>query len=578
MRALARLLPLLKGFTGEVLLSLLLGVAAIAAGIGLLGTSAYLIASAALRPSIAELQVAIVGVRFFGISRGVFRYFERLFSHSVNLRFLTCLRDDFYRRVEPGAPSNLMTFRSGDLLEGVMGDHETLQNFYVRVIAPAVVALVIIIGVSFFVGGYALQLGLILALGLVSGGFIHPLFSMLLSKHHLQRLASSRAAVSARMVEVLQGLEDIQVCNAQQSYFGSLLDEFEKTGAAQKRLTNISAGSSGLSLLITNLTVLGLLWAAIPLIGTGDFSGISLAVVTLVALASFEAILPMPSAALHLNASAIAASRLNSIGSEADEKHESSYSGVPSPSPLLRFDDVSFAYEPETAPLLMNIDFVLQRGRKVALVGASGVGKTSLVNLLLGFTQPLAGKITCAGMDPRYTDPERYRSQIAVLQQSAYLFNDTLRGNLLLAKAEAQDAEIIRVLNEVELADWFSSLPEGLDTWIGEHGMKMSGGERQRLAIARVLLQEKPLIVLDEPTANLDQLTARRVMKTLFNRAADSGVLLITYDVGLLSLVDEILVISGGKITQRGTLQSLQKQEGDFRRFFALESDRLNEL
>lgn len=578
MRALARLLPLLKGFTGEVLLSLLLGVAAIAAGIGLLGTSAYLIASAALRPSIAELQVAIVGVRFFGISRGVFRYFERLFSHSVNLRFLTCLRDDFYRRVEPGAPSNLMTFRSGDLLEGVMGDHETLQNFYVRVIAPAVVALVIIIGVSFFVGGYALQLGLILALGLVSGGFIHPLFSMLLSKHHLQRLASSRAAVSARMVEVLQGLEDIQVCNAQQSYFGSLLDEFEKTGAAQKRLTNISAGSSGLSLLITNLTVLGLLWAAIPLIGTGDFSGISLAVVTLVALASFEAILPMPSAALHLNASAIAASRLNSIGSEADEKHESSYSGVPSPSPLLRFDDVSFAYEPETAPLLMNIDFVLQRGRKVALVGASGVGKTSLVNLLLGFTQPLAGKITCAGMDPRYTDPERYRSQIAVLQQSAYLFNDTLRGNLLLAKAEAQDAEIIRVLNEVELADWFSSLPEGLDTWIGEHGMKMSGGERQRLAIARVLLQEKPLIVLDEPTANLDQLTARRVMKTLFNRAADSGVLLITYDVGLLCLVDEILVISGGKITQRGTLQSLQKQEGDFRRFFALESDRLNEL
>ncbi len=578
MKALGSLIAILKEFTGEVLLSLLLGVAAIAAGIGLLGTSAYLIASAALRPSIADLQVAIVGVRFFGISRGVFRYLERLVSHSVNLRVLSRLREDFYRRVEPGAPANLMVHRSGDVLSRVMGDLESLENFYVRVIAPAVVAVVIITGVSFFVGGYALQLGLILAIGMLTGGFIHPVLSMLVSRVHVQNLAASKAAASARMVEVLQGLEDIQVCNAQERYIGTLMGEFKRSGELQNKLVDLNAGSSGLSLLITNLTVLGLLWAAIPLVGEGEFTGISLAVVTLVALASFEAVLPMPAAALNLNACSVAAARLYAIGQPAETPPAASTLPGGHPEPTVHVEDVSFIYATETAPVLENIDFTLIPGRKVAIVGASGAGKTSLVNMLIRFVQPQSGSISVDGIDLSGTDPEWSRSLFAVLQQSEYLFNDTLRGNLLLANPDAGDEKLIRALDVVDLTDWFHALPQGLDTWIGEHGMKMSGGEGQRLAIARTLLQDRPVIVLDEPTANLDYATARRVMDNLFSTLTGKSLLIITYDVNLLREMDEILVISGGKITQRGTFNTLSTHEGDFRSIFMLETDKLNEL
>lgn len=578
MKALVRLLAVIRELTGEVLLSLLLGVAAITAGIGLLGTSAYLIASAALKPSIADLQVAIVGVRFFGISRGVFRYLERLVSHSVNLRVLSRLREDFYRRVEPGAPANLAFHRSGDVLERVMGDLETLENFYVRVISPVVVALVITTGVSLFVGGYASQLGLILAVGLVTGGFIHPAISMLVSRKHLRALSRSKSAASARIVETLQGLEDIQVCNAHERFFGPLLDDFQRSGELQQRLVTISASSSGLSLLITNLTVLGLLWVAIPLVGAEGFNGISLAVVLLVALASFEAVLPMPAASLNFNASATAAGRLFSIGENRAAPLAETRAPDGTAAPVVLFENVNFSYATETAPVLTGIDLALSPGRKVAIVGASGAGKTSLLNLLLSFEHPQSGRISIGGMDLRDTNPDWSRNWFAVMPQSVYLFNDTLRANLLLAKPDAADEALVRALRNVDLGDWFNALPLGLDTWIGEHGMKMSGGERQRLALARTLLQDRPFIVFDEPTANLDRVTSRKVMNALFSILASKGMLIITYDMDLLREMDEIVVLGGGRITQRGTFDELSTIKGDFRNIFVLESDKLSEI
>jgi len=571
MRGLRRVFAILGEFSGEVFLSLILGIAAVAAGIGLLGTSAYLIASAALKPSIAELQVAIVGVRFFGISRGVFRYLERLRSHSVNLRVLTRLREEFYKRVEPGAPVNLLSHHSGDVLQRVMGDLETLENFYIRVIAPFVVALVIISGVSLFVGGYALQLGLILGTGLIMCGFVHPALSVLISRNHITTLSRSRAAASARLVETLQGLEDIQVYNAQERYIGEILDEFKRSGMLQKRLVNINAGNSGLALLFTNLTVLTLIWAAIPLVGEGQFTGISLAVITLVALASFEAVAAMPAAALNLNASAVAAERLFSLGGELS--HVPVFPAVTQTTsqPEVTIEALGFTYPDTSRPVLKNITFKLMSGYKIAIVGASGAGKTSLVHLLLSFLQPQKGNIKINGIDLSDFDPEWSRSFFAVLPQSVYLFNDSLRGNLLLAKADASDEELVRTLEEAGLSEWYGSLPEGLDTWVGEHGLKMSGGERQRLAMARVLLLNRPFIILDEPTANLDPSTARKMMDRLYARSVDKGFLLITYDLDLLREMDEILVLSGSTIAQRGTLDSLLEAGGEFGDIFEME-------
>ncbi len=577
MKALGRLTSILWLFKGEVFLSLVLGVAAIAAAIGLLGTSAFLIASAALRPSIADLQVAIVGVRFFGISRGVFRYLERLVSHSVNLRVLSRLREAFYRRVEPGAPANLVSYRSGDVLQRVMGDLETLENFYVRVISPLVVALVVIIGVSLFVGGYALQLGLILAAGLIITGFVHPLLSLLVSRQNIHNLAQAKAAAGAQMVELLQGLEDLQSCNAQARYINALQAGFNRTGKLQNHLTNIGGISSGLTLLFTNLTILALLWAAIPLVGEGSFTGISLAVITLVALASFEAAAPLPAAALNLNASRVAAQRLFSIGEETAESNVEPGGKVHELLPVVKMEKVSFSFEPEQDLVLDEIDLHISPGRRIAVIGASGAGKTSLINIMLGFEKPVSGRVTIGDLDLCELEPGMARSIFAVLPQSVYLFDDTLRGNLLLAKTGAVDEEIFTALDRVALGDWVNALPEGLDTWIGEHGLRMSGGERQRLAIARVLLQDKPIILMDEPTANLDRATAQLVMNNLFAVSAGKGVLLVTHDLDLLPQMDEIIVLSGARIAQRGTLEALGSSEGVLRKLLQWKTARLNE-
>lgn len=577
MKPLNRLLAILRMFTGEVITSLLLGVAAIATGIGLLGTSAYLIASAALHPSIADLQVAIVGVRFFGISRGVFRYFERLVSHSINLKVLSYLREDFYRRVEPGAPANLVSYRSGDVLQRVMGDLETLENFYVRVISPVVIAIVVILGVSLFVGGYAVELGVILAAGMVVTGFLQPALSLLLTKSPTEELARSKGSSSARMVEILQGLEDIQSCNAQEHFYEPLMSGFTRSGMLQNRLITLNGVNSGISLLLTNLTVLGMLWFAIPLVSEGLLSGISLAVVTLMALASFEAVNPLPSAAQNLSASRISAQRLFGIGMPEGERVVEDVRVSISSSQRILLDEVDFSYAPHEEKVLEDISFELYPGRKIAVVGASGAGKTSLIHLLLGFQYPQAGRIMIGGVNARELDPEEVRSQFAVLPQSVYLFNGNLRENLLLAKPGASDNELLFAIEKAELSNWLASLPEGLDSCIGEHGVKMSGGERQRLAIARILLQDRPFVLLDEPTANLDQVNASKIMENLFSLYEWKGMLLITHNLDMLPRMDEILLIESARITEHGDFKSLVEKGGRFTKLYDLESDRLNE-
>lgn len=577
LKALKRVIAIIWQFKGEALLSVVLGIAAITAGIGLLGTSAYLIASAALRPSIADLQVAIVGVRFFGISRGVFRYFERLVSHSVNLRVLSRLREDFYRRVEPGAPANLTSVRSGDVLHRVMGDLETLENFYVRVVAPLIISVVITIGVSLFIGGYALQLGVIVAFGLFLTGYAQPLAALFVVRPQMEKLTQSKATASATMVELLQGLEDIQAGNAQERFVGFLNDEFARTTRLQNQVTKLNSFNNGLTLIFINLTVLAILWAAIPLVSGGVFSGVSLAVITLVTLSSFEATMPMPAAAHNLAASAIAAQRLYALGQEVEKAVEASPE-LPAGEPVcVVMEKVDFSYGDGTGLTLADINLQLKSGRHVALVGASGAGKSSLVNLLLGFEQPQAGKISIAGQRPQDLNQELACSIFTVLPQEAYLFDDTLRGNLLLAASGAAEEEMLQAIDKAQLTDWFQALPRGLNTWIGEHGLRMSGGERQRLAIARTLLQERPIVILDEPTTNLDGKTAEKVMNTLFENWGRKGLLLITHDMSFLQRMDEIFVLSGGKIAQRGTFDMLRETKGVFQQLYALELNRLRE-
>ncbi|HOV06848.1 MAG TPA: thiol reductant ABC exporter subunit CydC [Anaerolineaceae bacterium] len=577
MKTFSPLFKIFKSFTGEILLSVALGIAAIGAGIGLMGTSAYIIASAALHPSISTLQVAIVGVRFFGLSRGVFRYLERIVSHSVNLRVVARLREDFYRRIEPGAPANLVSYRSGDLLQRVIGDLETLENFYVRVIAPFVVAAVVVLGVSLFVGGYAVELGILLAAGMILTGFLQPLVSLLLTRKLARQQVQARAQSSAKLVELLQSLEDLQAGNAQDHFYQGLRTEFQQSAKTQVGLGWLTGVNNGMVFLLTNLTLLALLVLAIPLVNQGSINGVTLAVVALVAISSFEAVNPMSAAMQQFNASQAAAQRLFSIGekelkppSEQDELRNIK-------SPLIRFDSVSLVYPLAKEKILDQITFDLPYGKKIAVVGSNGAGKSSLVSMLLGFVQPAEGNLFLLGEETLRPGAEIIRPFLAVQLQSPYLFSDSVRKNLLLAAPEATDTRLLQVLAMVGLSEWVQSLPQGLDTWIGEHGEKMSGGERQRLSLARVFLQDKPFLILDEPTASLDAVNSQRVINAFLEEKSEAGMLVITHDLHWFPVVDEILVMEQGKIIERGTYQALLSQNSRFRKLYQQELDRLVE-
>ncbi len=576
MTPLLRLLGILRLFAGEVVLSIFLGIAAIAAGIGLLGTSAHIIASAALHPSIATLQVAIVGVRFFGISRGVFRYLERLVSHSVNLKMVTRLREDFYLRIEPGAPANLVTLRGGDVLQRVMGDLEVLENFYVRVLSPMVIALVIVIGTSLFIGTYAVELGFLLFTGMVITGFIQPLIALLLTRKTSESLVRLNAESSAKWVEMLQGLEDIQACNAQRYAYAPLMEDIALAGKLQKRLSVLNGLNSGLGLLLMNLTLLAVLWVAIPIVNTGGFSGVSLAVTTLITLASFEAVNPLPAAAHQLSASIVAARRLFSpVGDEQNQlvRVDSELTSVQG----IKLEGISLSYPGSGEKVLDGVEFKLKKGQKIALLGTSGAGKTSLINILVGFQHAQTGTFTVDGVDVKDVDPDAVRSLFAVLPQNIYLFNGDIRENMLLANPGSTDEDLTLAIERAGLSEWFLSQPDGLETWIGERGVKMSGGEKQRLAAARVLLQDRPFLLLDEPTANLDQRSADYVMRSLFQYAEQRGVLLITHDIAWLDDMDEIILLENGRIVERGRLSDLLHGNGLFPRLFKVEMDRLVE-
>jgi len=576
MRPLIRLLRILRFFAGEVFLSIILGIAAIAAGIGLLGTSAHIIASAALHPSIATLQVAIVGVRFFGISRGVFRYLERLVSHSVNLKIVTRLREDFYHRIEPGAPENLVALRGGDVLQRVIGDLEVLENFYVRVLAPVMIALVVVIGTSLFIGTYAFELGLVLFFGMVITGFIQPVIALLVTRKPSESLVHLNAKSSAKWVETLQGLEDIQACNAQRYAYAPLLEDIALAGKMQKRLSVLSGINSGMGLLLMNLTLIAILWVAIPIVNDGGLSGVSLAVIALITLASFEAVNPLPAAAHQLSASRIAARRLFSpVGEDHNQlvridSELTSFQGV-------KLEGIRFSYPDRDEKVLDDVDLHLKRGQKIAVLGTSGAGKTSLINVLVVFQQAQSGTFKVDGVDVKGIDPDAVRSLFAVLPQNIYLFNGDIRENLLLANPGATADDLMRVIEKAGLSDWFQSQPDGLETWIGERGVKMSGGEKQRLAAARVLLQDRPFLLLDEPTANLDQISGEWVMRSLFQHAEGKGLLLITHDLAWLGAMDEILLLENGRIVERGKLSELQDSNGVFNQLFKVEMDRLIE-
>ena len=428
-----RLLRLAAPFAWRMALAALLGFATIGSSIGLMSTSGYLIAKAALRPSIADLQLAIVGVRFFGIARGGFRYLERLVSHDVTFRLLARLRVWFYSALEPLAPARLMQYRSGDLLARIVADIETLENLYLRVLAPPVVALLVALLVAFLMGAFDPRLAVALLVFLLLAGICLPLLTQRLGRRTGRRMVGVRAELNGLLVDGIQGVADLLASGAEGRHLRRVERLSLELGGLQGRMARIGGLQGALGGLLMNLATLAVLAVAIPLVSSAELDGVYLAMLVLVVMSSFEAVLPLPQAFQYLNSSLESGRRLFEIV-DADPAVVDPAHPAAGPAEFgLRVQDLHFSYAPGEPPVLGGISFDLAQGRLVAVVGPSGAGKSTLAHLLLRFWDYRDGQILLDGQELREYDQETARSMMSVVSQHTHLFNASIRDNLLLA-------------------------------------------------------------------------------------------------------------------------------------------------
>ena len=574
MNTFTRLLKLMTPFKWWVAFGVLLSFLTIGSSVGLMAMSAYLISKAALVTDVSDIALAITTVRLFAILRAVFRYLERYYTHTATFRILTQLRVWLFAALEPLAPARLMSYRSGDLLTRIVGDIETLENFYVRVIVPPITAVFVTIFACLILGAFDRSLAIALLIFLVLTGVVLPLLSRWLSQRPATTLIATRADLNALLVDEIQGLPDLLAFDQTQQHAARMIGLSRLLNRTQEQLAMLRGVSNGLAALFTSLAGLTVLMLAIPLVSGGQIEGVYLALLPLAAIASFEAVQPLSLALQQLEASQAAGRRLFELIDTPPEVRDSDeptslrgVQGTTKQSPFaanetasqqalamtetgysITFINVRFHYNPTDPWALDGVSFSVPNGKRVAIVGSSGSGKSTLVNLLLRFWEYNEGQITIGGQDARAYRADNVRALLGVVSQQVHLFNATVQDNLLLANPDATDEQIRAACKQAQLHDFIETLPQGYDTLIGENGVLLSGGERQRLAIARVILKDAPILILDEATANLDTITEQRLMQSLESFMLDRTVLIISHRRVAIEHIDQVITLENGRV------------------------------
>lgn len=556
MKDLLRLFALFRPYAGWLALGIVLALITLLANVALLAVSGWFITAMAIA------GVAGVSMNYFtpsgliraaAIIRTAGRYGERLVTHEATFRLLAGLRVWFYQHLEPLAPARLEAYRSGDLLSRIRADIDTLDNAYLRLLVPSVVAILSSVVFVAVLAWYHPLLALVeLTLLLVAGVFV-PWLVNRLGHQSGERLIATQADLRARLVNDLQGMGELLVYGAAERHTAIIQDLSEDIAAKQRTLSHLNGISQGTLGLSANLAMWLVMLVSIPLVNEGTLQQPELAMLALFTLASFEAVMPLPLAFQMLGETLAAARRVFSL---ADLSPAVTEPMQPLPLPPrfdIRFDAVTFRYQAAYTDVLQGINLNWQHGQHIAVVGATGSGKSTLVQLLLKFREANTGAVLLNKQPLSAYYGEAWRTQIAVVPQQTHLFNTTIRDNLRLAHTGASDDELERVCRLAMIHDTIMAQPEGYGTYTGETGVRLSGGQAKRIAIARALLKEASLLILDEPTEGLDPKTAQQVMDNVLYHAREcqQSVLLITHRLQGLEVMDQIIALDQGRIIDK---------------------------
>jgi ATP-binding cassette, subfamily C, bacterial CydC len=535
------------------------------AAIGLMVVAGWFIAAMALAGASGaaiNYYTPAAAIRAFAILRTGGRYGERLATHEATLRALAGLRSWLFRRLIPLAPARLAALRSGELFARLRADIDAMEHFYLAVLVPAAVALVSL-ALALLICLLVLPAAAsVLLLGALAAGLLLPYWMQRRAAEDASQAVRDGAALRGMLLDAIRGHAELLawgVVAAHTARIDSLAASLDARRTRIERLQAVTGGSAGL---LAQLTLLGVLALGLAAVHRAALAPPLLVMLSLLTLASFETIAPLSEALAQWRATVVSAGRVFELADASPAFVEPQVSPPLPPAPVIEFQRARLRYAEDAPWALDGVDLVLAAGARVALVGASGAGKSSLLAALLKFYPLQQGRVCFGGQSVDALQGDALRRRIAVIAQQTVLFNLSLRDNLLLGAPEADAARIERAVRMAQLEPFVASLPEGYDTVLGEAGARVSGGEARRIAVARALLKDAPVLVLDEPTEGLDARTARDLYAALDAAARNRTLLLITHRLsGLARLVDEVAVMDAGRVIARESVKDYLVRE-----------------
>ncbi|TCP93522.1 ATP-binding cassette subfamily C protein CydC [Cricetibacter osteomyelitidis] len=572
MKSLLPFLHLFKHAKFTLFLGLVLMISGLAASIGLLTLSGWFLSATAIAGAgtLFNFFYPSAGVRGLAIARTVARYFEKYVTHDATFRVLAKLRVQVFSKIIPLSPAVLNRYRNSDLLNRIVADVDTLDSLYLRLVAPFISAITVIlfitIGLSFVHLPTALFMGVTLTLLLC---IIPTIFYKLGTKFGVS-LTQSRALYREQFVEFIQAQAELLLFNAEDLVKHRLNQTERQWQQYQQQEADLSGLSTALMLFCNGIMVVAVLWlAANADLGEGLYKAAFVGLLTFTALASFEILMPLGAAFLHIGQVIASADRVSEI---IEQQPLVQFNGTAeftqNTENLIQIRNITFSYPQRSEIALNALNLTIKCGEKVAILGKTGSGKSTLIQLLVRNYDPQQGQILLADKPLQHYSETALRSQICLLTQRVHVFSDTLRNNLLLVNKDLDDTTMLDVLNQVGLSK-LTEQEQGLDLWLGDGGRPLSGGEQRRLGLARILLSNTPILLLDEPTEGLDRETERRILQLILQKAENRTLIMVTHRLTALEQFDKLCIIDNAELIEQGDYQALINQENGYFRKLA---------